>query len=118
VQKLAAAFKYLTFWGRFTDFQPLPTMVGAAAIYFPEVGLILGLSLGLLNYILAAYLSPEILSVLLVAGLIVLTGGSHLEDVRHAGETISTGNPQTCYLWTYRGCLGDFVQSGGGRQHG
>ena len=90
MQKFAAAFKYLTFWGRFTDFQPSPSMVGAAAIYFPAVGLILGLSLGLLNYILAAYLSPEILNVLLVAGLIVLTGGSHLEDIRHAVDDAPT----------------------------
>jgi adenosylcobinamide-GDP ribazoletransferase len=83
VRKVSAAFKYLTFWGRFSNSRPLPATVGAAAIYFPAVGLFLGLFLGLSNYILATYLHPEILSTVLVATLIFLTGGTHLEETRH-----------------------------------
>ena len=90
MQKVSAALKYLTFWGCFSDSQPLPATVGAAAIYFPAVGLILGVSLALLNYVLTAYLPPEILSVVLITGLVVLTGGSHLEDVKQTIDNTST----------------------------
>jgi adenosylcobinamide-GDP ribazoletransferase len=95
VQKLAAAFKYLTLWGRFTGFQPPPIMIGAAMIYFPAVGLVLGLLLALLNYLLAPYLPPEILSMVLITTLIVLTGGTHLEGVKHTFDDAPTKSSLT-----------------------
>jgi adenosylcobinamide-GDP ribazoletransferase len=97
VQKLATAFKHLTLWSRFTPSQPPPSLIGAAMIYFPVVGLVLGLFLGLLNYLLASYLPPEILSMVLITSLIILTGGTHLEGVNHTfGESpVKLSLPQT-----------------------
>ena len=51
-------------------------------IYFPFVGLALGLILALLNYSLAPYLPSEILSIVLLTVLVLSTGGIHLEDLR------------------------------------
>lgn len=90
MQKLVIAFKYLTIWSRFAAIQPSPTAIGSALIYFPLVGLLLGLFLALLNYSLVAYLPPEILSVTLITALIVLTGGIHLE-----GMLLTFGNAPT-----------------------
>ena len=95
MQKLAAALKYLTLWSRFTGFQPPPIMIGAAMIYFPAVGLILGLFLALLNYLLAPYLPPEILSMVLITSLLVSTGGTHLEGVKYTFEDAPTKSPLT-----------------------
>jgi adenosylcobinamide-GDP ribazoletransferase len=47
-------------------------------------------SLALLNYVLAAYLPPEILSVVLITGLVVLTGGGHLEDMKQTMDNTFT----------------------------
>lgn len=66
-------------------------------IYFPVVGLVLGLFLGLFNYLLASYLPPEILSMVLITSLIILTGGTHLEGVHHtfAESPVKFSPPQT-----------------------
>ena len=62
MQKLFTAVKYLTIWRNFTAVQATPAALGASMIYFPVIGLALGLVLALINYLLAPYLAPEILS--------------------------------------------------------
>jgi adenosylcobinamide-GDP ribazoletransferase len=89
VQTLAAAFKYLTVWG-LTGNNPSPEMVGKSAAYFPLVGLILGLLLGLSNYLLAPYVDPEIINVLIVALLITATGAQHLHGTKRAFDALAT----------------------------
>jgi adenosylcobinamide-GDP ribazoletransferase len=81
VKTLSAAFKYLTIWHFFTSCRPNPRTIGRGAKYFPIVGLALGLMLALANYVLAPYLHPEILSIVLIALLLVSTGGLHLEGL-------------------------------------
>jgi adenosylcobinamide-GDP ribazoletransferase len=81
VQKLIATGKFLTIWGRFSAVQAQPNTIGSAMIYFPLIGLMFGLVLALLNYGLAPYLPPEILSMVLIMVLILLTGGIHLGDL-------------------------------------
>ena len=89
MQKLVAAFKYLTIWGRLTAAQPTPETIGAAAVYFPLVGLLLGLLLALINYGLSLYLDSEILTVLLVAVLLIASGGAHLEGVKKTFDALT-----------------------------
>jgi adenosylcobinamide-GDP ribazoletransferase len=89
VQTLAAAFKYLTVWG-LTGNKPTPQMVGKAAAYFPLVGLILGLLLGLSNYFLAPYVAPEIINVVVIALLISATGAQHLDGMKKAFDGLAT----------------------------
>lgn len=81
MQKLIAACKFLSFWGRFAAVETQPSTIGSGMIYFPLIGLMFGLVLALLNYGLAPYLPPEILSMILITVLILLTGGIHLDDL-------------------------------------
>jgi adenosylcobinamide-GDP ribazoletransferase len=89
VQTLAAAFKYLTVWS-LTANQPSPEMVGKSAAYFPLVGLILGLLLGLSNYILAPYGDPEIINVVVIGLLIAATGAQHLDGIKKTFDGFAT----------------------------
>jgi len=82
MQNLLAAIKYLTIWGRINSAKPTAEAIGSAAIYFPLIGLILGLLLALIQYGLGLYLDSSILSILLVAALLLASGGSHLEGTR------------------------------------
>ena len=89
MQTLAAAFKYLTVWG-LTGGKPTAEMIGKSAGYFPLVGLILGLLLGLSNYFLAPYVSPEIINVVVIALLISATGGQHLRGIKSSFDALGT----------------------------
>ena len=82
MQSLSAAFKYLTIWGRVNTTEPTPEAIGAAAVYFPLVGLLLGLLLALLNYGLGLYLESQLLSIFLIAFLLMATGAVHCEGVK------------------------------------
>jgi len=68
--------------------KPTPEMVGKSAVYFPLVGLSLGLLLGLSNYMLAPYLDPEILNLVVIALLISVTGAQHLDGVKKAFDAL------------------------------
>ena len=82
MKSIVAAFKFLTILSRFIRFQPSAPMVGKAAALFPVVGLVLGLSLALLARALQNYVDAEILSTTLVAFLVLVTGGLHLEGLK------------------------------------
>ncbi|HWH80360.1 MAG TPA: adenosylcobinamide-GDP ribazoletransferase [Candidatus Binatus sp.] len=79
MKSLIAAFEYLTIWGRVSTNAAPPETIGKAAIYYPLIGLSLGLLLAFINYSLAVYLDGEILSVFLIAVLVVATGATHIE---------------------------------------
>ena len=123
MQKLFTAVKYLTIWNNFTAVQATPATLGASMIYFPVIGLALGLFLALINYLLAPYLAPEILSMLLITALVVLTGGNHLIALKNsfsagAVKTSAKKNDQRRNAGIYRDRSRDFVQSRCRRQHG
>jgi adenosylcobinamide-GDP ribazoletransferase len=90
VQTLLAAFNFLTVWGCFTNPEPAPQAVGRAAVYFPLVGLFIGLLLALLNYLLAPHLDPEIITVLVISLLVAATGGRHLNGVKETLDALGT----------------------------
>lgn len=101
MQSLIAAFKYLTIWGRINTLQPAPVAIGTGAIYFPLVGISLGLVLAILNYGLSSYLDSQILSIFLVATLLIASGGVPLDGTKqtieafhanHSRETSSREN--------------------------
>ena len=104
VQRFVSAVKYLTIWGRFTAARPSFGAIGAASVYFPVVGFALGLVLAFSNYALAPYLPTEILSIALIMVVILLTGGSHLEDLY---LTFATTDPQIASVdYRNNGALG------------
>jgi adenosylcobinamide-GDP ribazoletransferase len=82
MKSIVAAFKFLTILGRLISVQPSAPTVGKAAALFPVIGLVFGLSLALLARALEHYVDAEILSTTLVAFLILVTGGVHLEGLK------------------------------------
>jgi adenosylcobinamide-GDP ribazoletransferase len=67
--------------------------LGQSAVWFPAVGLVLGLILVLLNILLSYGLPEPIVNILLITAQIALTGGLHLDglidlaDGLYAGDT-------------------------------
>jgi adenosylcobinamide-GDP ribazoletransferase len=74
-----AAVRFLTVirlpWGR----QASPQELGRSVVYFPVVGIIIGLILAGLNWLLVLVLPQAVVSALLLAGLVGLTGAMHLD---------------------------------------
>jgi adenosylcobinamide-GDP ribazoletransferase len=73
---------------RFLTIMPLPghreigpEEVGRSIVYFPLVGLIIGLLLVFLNWLLGLALPASLTRVLLVAALAAVTGGLHLDGL-------------------------------------
>jgi len=73
------ALKFLTIiplpWRR----EASPQQLGGSVAYFPAVGVIIGLILAGLNWLLTWVLPAEVVNVLLVVLLVVLTGALHLD---------------------------------------
>ena len=82
MKSIVAAFKFLTILSRLIRSEPNAPMVGKAAGFFPVVGLMLGVSLAILARALQNYVDVEILSTILVAFLILVTGGLHLDGLK------------------------------------
>jgi adenosylcobinamide-GDP ribazoletransferase len=82
VQSLVTAFKYLTILGRWRAPASDPAGFGNTALWFPLVGLAIGVILAAINYGLALYVDSEILSVLVIALLIVATGAMPLAGTK------------------------------------
>ena len=74
MQSLVTAFEYLTILGRWRAPASDPAGFGNAPLWFPLVGLVIGVVLAAINYLLALYVDSEILSVVVIALLIVATG--------------------------------------------
>ena len=73
---------------RFLTVIPLPWWrqanageTGGAASYFPLVGLIIGLVLAGLSWLLAHILPPGVVAVLLLVAMVIISGGMHLDGL-------------------------------------
>jgi len=88
MESLIAAFKYLTVWGRLVPKEPTPESIGAAAVYFPVVGLFFGLVLAFLNYGLGLYLDSQLLSIFLIDFLVLTTGAVHCDGVKKTFDAL------------------------------
>jgi adenosylcobinamide-GDP ribazoletransferase len=55
--------------------------LGHSTAYFPVVGIVIGLILAALNYLLGLVLPSSVVNALLVVSLVVLTGGLHLDGL-------------------------------------
>ncbi len=73
---------------RFLTIIPLPWRrevsqeeVGRSIVYFPVVGVIIGLILAGLNWLLSLILPPAVVNALLLVALVVITGAIHLDGL-------------------------------------
>lgn len=60
--------------------------IGRAALFYPVVGLLVGVALSLLDWCLRLVVSQEISSVCLVAALAIVSGGRHLEGFANTAD--------------------------------
>ncbi|MFC1942598.1 adenosylcobinamide-GDP ribazoletransferase [Chloroflexota bacterium] len=76
-----AALQFLTIiplpWQR----EGSPEQLGRSTTYFPIVGLIIGLVLVGMNWMLNLVLPPAVVNVLLIAVLVIITGSLHLDGL-------------------------------------
>jgi len=77
--RFLAALKFLTTiplpWWR----EASPVELGRSLVYFPVVGIIIGLILAALNWLLGLILPSAVVNVLLIASLAVISGALHLD---------------------------------------
>ncbi|GAI09498.1 unnamed protein product, partial [marine sediment metagenome] len=77
--RFLAALQFLTIiplpWRR----EVSPEEVGGSIAYFPVVGIIIGLILAGLNWLLGLILPPAIVNVLLIVSLVIISGALHLD---------------------------------------
>jgi len=95
VQTLLAAIKSLTLWGRISASGSSPRVVEKRAAYFPLVGLIVGLLLGVSHYVLAPYLDPEILNIVIISLWISATGAMHLKGLKDTFDALEKQDGQS-----------------------
>jgi len=81
MQSFLAALKFLTLWGSLAPAERNVSR-GAPALYFPFLGLCLGLLLALFNYAISLYLDAELLSILLIGFLVLATGATHCDGTK------------------------------------
>ena len=74
----------LTILGRPADAAKL--VVGGAALFYPAVGLLIGLCVAALDWVLRTFLGQEITSVLLVGTLAVLSAGRQLDGFANTAD--------------------------------
>ena len=87
-----AALQFLTLFPRPRWMQHSTSEVGRSAIFFPVVGLILGLILVLVNFLLLPFASAGLLSVILVTLLAFMTRGLHLDGVGDTFDGLGAGS--------------------------
>lgn len=66
-----------------------PEQLGRATAYFPVVGLIIGLVLACLNWLLGLILPPAAVNALLIVALVILTGALHLDGLADTCDGIA-----------------------------
>jgi adenosylcobinamide-GDP ribazoletransferase len=81
VSSFVAALQFLTFFPWPKRVERSADEIGPSAIFFPVIGLLLGLILVGMNVLLEPFTSPGLSSVALVAILAFLTGGLHLDGL-------------------------------------
>ena len=86
-----AACRFLAVGGRFKQDEISPEQFAFAALYFPLVGLVFGLSLAILNRFFEPYLESELLAVVLITWMILMTRAVHLDGTLKTFETLALG---------------------------
>ena len=77
--RFLAALRFLTVVPIATRREPSPEEVGGSVTYFPLVGLIVGITLAALYWLLSQILPASIASGLAIVALVLLTGALHLD---------------------------------------
>jgi adenosylcobinamide-GDP ribazoletransferase len=91
VNAFFAALQFLTVFPRPKRVKYCADELGWALIFFPVIGLLLGMILALVNLVLELVASAELASVALVALLALLTRGLHLDGLADTFDGLGAG---------------------------
>ena len=91
MQGLLAAFRFLAVGGRFDEAESRHEPSASAALFFPLVGLIIGLSLAIVNRAFEPHLESELLAVVLTVTMLVITRAVHLDGVLQTFDRLAHG---------------------------
>jgi adenosylcobinamide-GDP ribazoletransferase len=91
VSAFFAALQFLTIFPRPMRMEYSTHEVGATAVFFPVIGLLLGFILVLVNVALEPFASAVLSSIALVAVLALLTRGLHLDGVGDTFDGLGAG---------------------------
>jgi adenosylcobinamide-GDP ribazoletransferase len=91
VSAFFAALQFLTIFPRPKRMEYFTHEVGPAAVFFPVIGLLLGLILVLVNVALEPFASAVLSSVALVAVLALMTRGLHLDGLGDTFDGLGAG---------------------------
>lgn len=83
-----AALRFLTIIPLPGRRETSPEELGRSIVYFPLVGVVIGLILAGLNWLLGFVLPSAVVNVLLVVSLVVISGGLHLDGLVDTGDGI------------------------------
>ena len=79
-----------------------PEELGRSQVYFPVVGIIIGLTLAGLSWLLGLGLPPAVVNVLLIVWLVVISGGLHLDGFADTCDGIGGQKPVEARLQVMR----------------
>jgi adenosylcobinamide-GDP ribazoletransferase len=79
-----------------------PETVGSAMMYYPLVGTLIGISLWMLYVLLSALFALPIVHVLLLAGLVLITGGLHINSLATTVDGLNRGNSREDILQIFK----------------
>jgi adenosylcobinamide-GDP ribazoletransferase len=91
VSSFVAALQFLTIFPWPKRPERSAEEVGQAAIYFPVIGLLLGMILALVNWLLRAFTTASLSSIAVVTLLALLTRGLHLDGLADTFDGLGAG---------------------------
>ena len=68
-----------------------PETLGSSMVYYPLVGLFIGIALWILHVLLTTLFPTSVANVLLLGGLVLMTGGLHLDGLADTIDGLSGG---------------------------
>lgn len=95
--KFLAALKYLSTIPLLPRRQFGSEEMGRSSVYFPLVGLLIGLVLASLSWLLRLLLPFSVVNVLVITALVVLSGARHLDGLAHTADAlVGHATPEAC----------------------
>jgi len=91
--KFIAAFRFLTVVPLPSHREPTGEEVGGSIVYFPVVGLLIGLMLAALNWFLSLFLPAAIVLALLMVAIVLVNGVLHLDGFMDTCDGLAGRKP-------------------------
>jgi adenosylcobinamide-GDP ribazoletransferase len=91
VDGLRRAFAFLTLYPLRASDTWTPATLGSSMVYYPIVGALIGMALWVLFVLLSGLFAAPIVNVLLLAGLVFVTGGLHIDGLADTIDGLNGG---------------------------